>query len=467
MINSKSYKSFRDPSGFVYKKDKNFLRVIHKPYVNFYKQLFKEEWYRKLVTQKKIQNGLWKKNNKNSYQIVHKAFSFPLFPHELCSQQLYDSGLLTLEIAEKALENGYILKDASAWNVLFDGTRPTFIDVTSFENYKGEKLWYAYGQFCRHFIIPLIINCYTKIPIADFFILKRDGVSPAEAKKILGLRSFLSIAAIETILLPSLFSNVKPKKLSSKKRDFELNRYILSETLSRLKQYIQKFNPINYISRTTWSSYEIERNHYFLVDLKSKAKFVRNCLKKCRGEILDLGCNQGEYSLIASSFGLKILSVDYDEAALNKLYLKASKNISVLRTSISNPTPALGWNNKEHSSFIKKTYNKFELVLCLGLIHHLLISERIPLSMILNLLYNFSNKYVLIEWIGLSDKKFVELARENISLYSNLTFDFFLEDAGKFFEIVSVEPLRKTDRTLVLLKKLAHISEAHHKYHVE
>jgi len=41
--------------------------------------------------------------------------------------------LLTLEIGKDAISQGFLLKDATPYNVQFLGTRPVFIDITSFE----------------------------------------------------------------------------------------------------------------------------------------------------------------------------------------------------------------------------------------------------------------------------------------------------------------------------------------------
>jgi hypothetical protein len=121
--------------------------------------------------------------------------------------------MLTIEIALESIKDNVILKDASAWNVVFDEAKPVFIDVTSFEIYKKERVWFAHGQFCRHFIIPLILHKETKLKISSFFNSHRDGVDPNLAKKILGLKTFKTLASFETIFLSSIF-NYKSKKIN-------------------------------------------------------------------------------------------------------------------------------------------------------------------------------------------------------------------------------------------------------------
>lgn len=55
----------------------------------------------------------------------------------------YSSSLLAA-----ALEEGMILKDASAYNVQWQGARPVFIDVASFETWAEGDPWAGYLQLC-------------------------------------------------------------------------------------------------------------------------------------------------------------------------------------------------------------------------------------------------------------------------------------------------------------------------------
>ena len=66
--------------------------------------------------------------------LEHETLRFPCYPHEITAAQLKEAAHLTLSLAMEALENDWILKDASAWNVLFDGGRPVFCDILSFES---------------------------------------------------------------------------------------------------------------------------------------------------------------------------------------------------------------------------------------------------------------------------------------------------------------------------------------------
>ena len=94
------------------------------------------------------------------------------------------------------------------------------------------------------------------------------------------------------------------------------------------------------------------------------------------------------------------------------------------------------------------------MVLCLGLIHHLLVSERIPLIEIIDLLASMSRDYALVEWVNRDDEKFIEIASINAHLYKDLNESIFEKEAKKKFKILDRLALKKTRRTLYLLKKV-------------
>jgi hypothetical protein len=454
-------KSFRDPSGTVMEINGEILRGIIRYEEELYKDLFSAEWYRKLVNEMKIQTSSWHHFHDLDGQYVwikHQKFNFPLFPHEITAEQLYKSALLTLEIAKKSLDNNFILKDASAWNVVFDEGQPIFCDVTSFEAYCGDSLWVAYGQFCRHFIIPLLLHRHLKLSPAKLFLTSRDGIKPKEARSLLRCSSIATLAALETVFLPSLIDEIhRPNKniIKANNVDSILNRKILASTFNRLEKYIRKLQPSKFALKSNWSEYELDRDHYSKSDLDAKLFFVKKSLRLCKGSVLDLGCNQGQYSQLASSFGLPVVATDFDENSLIKLESKnSSAKLSVSLLNICQPTPAIGWNNREHISFLEKARDHFEIVLCLGLIHHLLVAERIPLPLIIDTLESCTNKFLLIEWVEPDDEKFREISSYEDNLYAFLDSSYFESLISAKFRIIDKIKLQKVKRSLYLLEKV-------------
>ena len=86
-----------------------------------------------------------------------RRIPFAVDPREWSFEMRKDAALLTLDLSRSALTDGFEMKDASAFNVLFDGCQPTFVDHGSFRaGYSGH--WPGYSQFGDHFMNPLLVE---------------------------------------------------------------------------------------------------------------------------------------------------------------------------------------------------------------------------------------------------------------------------------------------------------------------
>ncbi len=92
---------------------------------------------------------------------------------------LHAAARLTLDLAEAALQEGFGLKDATPYNVLFRGACPVFVDVLSFERRDPlDSTWMAYAQFVRTFLLPLMASRYFGLPLDQILTGQRDGIEP-------------------------------------------------------------------------------------------------------------------------------------------------------------------------------------------------------------------------------------------------------------------------------------------------
>src|SRR5262249_28644994 len=87
----------------------------------------------------------------------HARIPFISYPYEWPFGMLKDAALLQLDLLTTALDEGFTLKDATPFNVQFLGTRPVFIDVSSFEPLEPGSPWVGYRQFCQMFLYPLLL----------------------------------------------------------------------------------------------------------------------------------------------------------------------------------------------------------------------------------------------------------------------------------------------------------------------
>jgi hypothetical protein len=180
MIVRRAAGSFRDPAGHVVLHDQQVHRLVMPAGRESYEQLIQSGLYEHLtsrallVQHEEIDRPAWV--DAPVWRVL-KAARIPLvtYPYEWSFSALRDAALLTLTIQREALHHGMTLKDASAFNVQFDGCRPIFIDTLSFSPLRPGP-WRAYRQFCRHFVVPLALMAHSDVRLGRLFRLYPDGV---------------------------------------------------------------------------------------------------------------------------------------------------------------------------------------------------------------------------------------------------------------------------------------------------
>lgn len=143
------------------------------------------------------------------------------------------------------------------------------------------------------------------------------------------------------------------------------------------------------------------------------------------------------------------------------MFLSASQDgldILPLVVDLCRPTPSLGWRNRETPSFLDRARQGFDMVMMLAVIHHMLITERIPLSEILALAADLTTDLLLVEFIEPDDPMFQRLTRGRDALYAMLTAAYFESAAMPLFEIVRKHAIRNSNRILYLLRRRTRIA---------
>lgn len=449
--------TFRDPKGRLYRDGNRILREIYSPHapsaLAWVQSPLAQRWTEqrrmvptKILTSEPGQPAL----------LEHERIFFPTYPWEWTPGQWIDSASLTLDLCEEALNEGLILKDATPLNILFSGPRPIFVDVLSFEPRDlTSPLWLAYAQFARTFLLPLCGYLYLGWPLAAT-LQRRDGYEPADLAPFLPLLRRWRSPLRTLVTLPMLLEKKAPVSEKRPQVSEELSDFALRRLLRSTRKLLRSLTPSARSSR--WSGYTRTASHYKSSDHEAKQIFVRSALDIIRpAQVLDVGANTGVYSRIAAKSGANVVAWDTDVQAADLNWQTArSDGLSIVSivADFARPTPAVGWRNRENASLLDRAKGQFDCIFMLGILHHLLVADQIPLMDIVEQLREISNRWAVIEWIPKEDSQFEELCRGRRELYSHLTEQFFVQTLSSEFEVRRREQLQN-GRSLWLLETIA------------
>jgi SAM-dependent methyltransferase len=451
--------TFRDPAGSVEIRPDGVYRTVQKECAKDILEFLETPLSAKLVAAGQIvASEILEPHAVGALILRHPRIPFVSYPSEWPRSLWLSAAKLTLDLNAALVREGWILKDATPLNVLFVGTKPVFVDVLSIQRMDlGRPLWFAYGQFIRTFLLPMLADSQLGWPL-QVALTKRDGLEPEDLYAALPWFRRMRQPSLTSVTLPVLLSKSvssgTAKKAAHRPTNPEATKHVILKTVAGLKKNMQRAVPSRRSS--TWSEYAETALHYNDADHSEKRRFVAKVLGLCAPRrVLDVGCNAGIYSRLAAEAGAEVVSIDTDLGVLDRLCeeLKGSgKNILPLRVDLAHPTPATGWENREHVSFLHRCYGHFDTVLMLAVIHHLLISSQIPMGHIAALCEKIATRNLIIEWVPPTDPKFIEVVRGREAMYTNITEQAFRNAFSGAFDVAQ-ETLLLNGRILFHLTK--------------
>ncbi|MDY7100412.1 MAG: class I SAM-dependent methyltransferase [Actinomycetota bacterium] len=397
--------SFRDPTSRVFLTDELVLRALDDRGAADYAAVEAAPFFAEalavgdIVATERFDDAASVGLDAATVVLRHERLAVTTYPYEWSFDMLRDAALLQLRLTRAALADGCLTKDASAYNVQFDGVRPVFIDVGSFEPYRAGEPWFGYRQFCQHFLNPLILQSVRGVAFQPWLRGSLEGVAPLDVLRL--LRSW------DWLRRRGLFAHVvlharAEGRYADGRRDVRgemraagLGPKVLDAQLRNLERTIGRlrWKPVG----STWSSYS-GRSHYSDEALAAKERFVESvAADRRRGLVLDLGANDGRFSRLVADHAERVVAADVDHLVVDRLYRslrdEGETRITPVVADLADPSPSLGWRHRERPSFVERM--RPDLVLCLALVHHLAITNTVPLDEIAELLVDLGSEVVV------------------------------------------------------------------------
>jgi len=452
--------SFRDPSGFVYRRDGILYRQVQPSAADDWEAFTSGGLYRALVADRLIVEHADAPLDAAALPgavgvIRPRAIETISYPYEWCFSQLKEAALLTLELQSRALDAGMRLKDASAYNIQLDAGRPILIDSLSFERADATEPWPAYRQFCEHFLAPLALIAHRDarcgLMLRDFI----DGIPldfaarllPGRTRFNLGLSAHLHLHARAQRRAahdpaPPEGSTRPARKIS------ETGQRALLDSLRRTVAGL-RWEPESH-----WAGYA-GATSYSEAGTASKGEIVREMLATIGGATAwDVGANTGAYSALAADAGYRVVAWDQDAASVEAHWrrVRGDGNPAILPLicDLANPSPAIGWGLEERASLFDR--GQPDVILALALVHHLAIGNNVPLPGVAGLFARMAPR-AIVEFVPKEDPMTRRLLAARRDIFEGYSIEGFREAFGGPYRIIRETPVTDSPRTLFLLER--------------
>ena len=448
--------SFRDPSGYVYSENGEIFRRINPAYLPSYRKLIGSGLFRHLVKaamlipHKELAGQI-----PESDGLVIRPQRIPMisYPYEWSFGMLKDAALLTLRIHLTALAYGMVLKDASAYNIQFIGCRPVLIDTLSFESYEDGAHWNAYGQFCRHFLAPLMLMRHSDIRLNQLLRVYPDGIPLDLADKLLHGRGGLSaLIHIRWHAKAIRKHEGGHGKILSGSQLFPLPLKQHMRLIRHLQTSVEKLE-----YRSGGSEWGLYHSHtsYSGAAACGKTAAVEELLQMAGGRrIWDFGANDGYYTRLALKQGAELAAAfDSDPDAVENNYRQGKKygeNILPLMLDLNNPSGGTGFAARERMPLQER--GNPDCIMMLAVIHHLAISNNVPLEKIASWLAELA-PHVIIEFVPKEDPRVQSLLKCRKDIFPDYTRTGFERAFTEFFQMEKRIGLPDSLREIYLFRR--------------
>lgn len=376
-----------DPVGFIIQYTDRIFRVIHPEAEENIRSFLKSELFHILQNDKWLPvTRIAEEVEIDGYHLIleHETIPFVTAPYEWTFNMFKDAALFLLELDKLCKKHGYCLKDLHPWNVTFLSGRPIFMDLGSIVRIETQVS--SAAEFLRDCYVPL------KLWSKGFFYWAHRLISDDYPNRLVtynySIYKFNPFFMIEYLYL--IFRRIINFPIRTITGNNILPLYynsLMRIRISRLKRYRKE---------SLWGKYHSNLDNF----TNCRFSAIIQMLKKYHiSSSVDLACNQGAFTkqLIKDNKTLKFaVCIDYDEEALDQLYLSEKKNIQTkivpIMRNIIYPVSALSQNKLRHTE-------QGEIVFALALTHHLILTQKISIMEIFSILASYTTKYILVEFM--------------------------------------------------------------------
>ena len=347
------------------------------------------------------------------------------YPYEWPANMYKDAALFHLGLFAELEKCDLTLKDALPNNIVFDHTRPVFVDFLSLAalgelkdmswlgagGYADARFAVAHRMLLPYLVLPLLFMARRRYRTARDLLSTRScncpGRPPSWSELLRArpqrnrdaLRRYLQTAAAAVALLPL--------RMRARRLGADAFRPTLDALARRLRELDVTPPPSAYSSY-----YDEKREALSLADPAAflpKQRAVLDILRaRAPQSVLDIGANTGWFSVLAASLGASVIALEEDEACVDILYRRAKKqDLRILPLKVSFGELTREIRGTGGGLLYRAGVERLgaDVVLVLGLAHHLVLGEGRSIDDVLDVFARLAKRTLVLEFVALDDDK--------------------------------------------------------------
>lgn len=428
------FASYRDPDSWIHSTGDEVVREFSPDGARAFLAAHEDGVLRDLIEQ-----GLligYELHGSEALRVSSPRLPFVSYPDEWTFEMLREAALLTLEVSRRLWASGFHLKDASAYNVVFDATTPRFVDLGSI-GLGRTPLWGAYGQFCDHFLNPLLIEAKTGLSFRHLWTL--EGVPVDTARRILhGSKAVGSGAFRNVVLRGRLESSLQDAEAATRRAARSELALPSTRTYRLMEKMGELVESLSIGGGSRWLGYT-DGNSYDETEEKVRDELVRAFGEGAPGGVaLDVGTNSGRHAAVLAPSQRHVIGLDSDSSAIEAARSRfVSEGIEgkvyPVVADIADPSPGRGLLNQERAPLLERL-DSLTSVTWMAVIHHLVIGRSIPMDSLAQLASRLAPRH-LIEFVDINDPMAQLLAASKADRHHPYDLGTFQKSFGAYFKL--------------------------------
>jgi hypothetical protein len=420
-----------DPVGKVLHFGGRMFRAVAAPYTEFVGRTIK------LASQEKWFDAGLVPTWRTSYRlpgypllIEHKRIPFVTLRGEWSGEGLRNAALCILNLSAVLLRSDLCLKDAHPWNILFDRTKPHFIDWGSIRP-SAELNWdFWYRQFRQYLLAPLYVFSIGQPRIARAMLREHEiGVG----NEIIYLPNTCNLPDAPRHIAEAASSPPSPETFES------LANYVATLNIPKIEG--------------EWTAYPQPKLSSYAdrSELREKDRIVHRILERDDGNtLIDLGTNNGLHSEIAAALGKRVVACDIDETCLNSIYLSTQRRGCDILPLYHDFLWPIGTSGILNTIPAAEERLSCDTALVMALTHHLAFKQNISFEAMAQGISRLAKRRAIVEFVPAEDEHVALWTPERLPWYNLDNFIIAMMYHFKNYAIITSEP---RPRCVVLFDK--------------